>query len=66
MIHQAALDVTETHTEADVITIARYNFQSAKIKAKIVEVDREFLYLILDPMFKSISVMGKVINPLTN
>ncbi|EDL18803.1 mCG3338, partial [Mus musculus] len=66
MIHQAALDVTETHTEADVITIARYNFQSAKIKAKIVKVDREFLYLILDPMFKSISVMGKVINPLTN
>lgn len=66
MIHKAMLEMTETGTEADASTRVEYDFLSAKDKPISVNMNREFLYIILESRYSFISVMGKVINPLEN
>ncbi|XP_028637882.1 serine protease inhibitor A3B-like [Grammomys surdaster] len=66
IIHNALLEMTETGTEVDASTRVEYEFLSAKTKPISVNMNRKFLYIVLDSSSSLISVMGKVNNPLEN
>ena len=53
-------------TEADVATVVNHNTLSAKIDPTFVNIDRKFLYIVLEPISELIWFLGKVINPLEN
>ncbi|XP_052041114.1 serine protease inhibitor A3B-like [Apodemus sylvaticus] len=66
MVHSAVLEMTEMGTEAVANTVDKYNTLSAKNNPTFVNIDRKFLYIVLEPSSELICFLGKVINPLEN
>jgi hypothetical protein len=66
MFHSAALDMTETGTEARATTRDKYDFLSTKSNPTVVNLNTPFLFCVLHSDSENIDFMGKINNPAQN